>query len=294
MTLLNLYFSPINFKTLIMIKKLFYLTVIAVTFSSCKTAIVPIYVSSGELASLNTGMTKEEAKTKLGNTSPFDILMAENSGCELHQYKYKKPAKMVSSSDANSAQGLTEGNKMYIDESDAFILYKNGKLESVLTNVGKKDAVNLLSDISSAHKTCSEAGLKGCTDPSSLTYNPSAVIDDGSCEYCPCGFTANPNFNDKRKESDCNKKCIKIESNENSGDEGSGNKNNSSKNESTCSDCDIIDKLSKSNANITINLKLDGNSGSRKKSSSVEIQKIKTPKAPKTPKVELKKIKKNK
>jgi len=271
-----------------MIKQIILVSAIAITLSSCKTTIVPVYVSSGELASLNTGMTKEEAKAKLGNTSPFDILMSEQSGCELHQYKYKKPAKLISSSNVNKAQGLTEGEKKYIDESDAYVLFKNGKLESVVTNIGKKDAINLLSDIASAKNTCSEAGLKGCTDPSSLSYNPSAVIDDGSCEYCPCGYDQNPNYNPKRKESDCNKKCIKTQTDKESAS-NSGSDNGSQE----CTDCDIIDKLSKSNANITINLELNEKGNSTKKSDKVAktTKTTKTAKPSKAPKLELKKIK---
>jgi Zn-finger protein len=237
-----------------MIKKLFFWGTIALGISSCKSSItsifdsstVPMYVTTGELASLNTGISKEEAIAKLGNLSPYDVLMAEDKGCEVHHYKYKRPAKEVQPAKANKLEGLKEGEKRYRDESDAYLIYKNGQLETVLTETGKKDVINLLNDIAAAQAVCSEAGLKGCTDPQSLTYNPNAIFDDGSCEYPPCGFEINPNFNPKRPVGDCNQKYIKIAKVE-----------ENVKNEE-CTNCDLIEKLSKANANININLDVNG------------------------------------
>jgi len=241
-----------------MIRNVLLLGGVSIILMSCKgvkmttffdSSEVPMYVTSGELASLTTGMSKEESKSNLGNLSPYDILVAQEDGCELHQYKYKKPAKEMSALKANMAEGLTEGDKRYIDESDAYLIYKNGKLESVLTDAGKEDAINLLNDISAAQVVCSEVGLRGCTDPQSLNYNPNAITDDASCEYCPCSYVKNDNFNSKRPVSDCNTKCIKIKSEEDIDKDDS---------KSNCTNCDLIDKLSKSNANININLDVNG------------------------------------
>jgi hypothetical protein len=240
-----------------MIKKLFFIGSVSISLASCKSggittlfesSTVPMYVTAGELASLNTGMSKQEAKAKLGELSPFDILVSQGDGCEVHHYKYKKPAKELSAAKADKAEGLTEGTKKFKEESNAFLVYKNGKLESVLTDAGKSDAVNVLKSISAVQGACSEAGLKGCTDPKAINYNPNAIIDDGSAEYCPCGYEENPNFNPKRPVSDCNQKCIKIATEEDKKSETQGN---------GCTNCEIIDKLSKSNSNIHINLDLN-------------------------------------
>lgn len=238
-----------------MFKKLFFIGLLTSSLVACKTAIQPMYVSTGEVASLTTGMTKQEAKSMLGNLSPHDILMAQEGGCEVHQYKYKTPEKIVSPSRADKKDGLTEGRKQFVDESDVFLVYKGGKLASVVTNAGKADAIKLMQDIAGAQALCNESNMKGCTDPASLSYNPNAVIDDGSCTYCECGSVPNPNYNPNRPVSDCNQKCVKVETSSENNDPG-------------CTNCDLIDKLSKTNANVNINVSLPTDNGGASKGSS--------------------------
>jgi len=238
-----------------MFKKLLLMSALTGFLMSCKTTIQPMYVSTAELASLNVGMNKVDAKAKLGNLNPHDILMSEEGGCEVHQYKYKTPAKMILMARANTKDGLYDGNKKYVDESDAYLVYKNGMLESVLTNAGKADIHQLLTDISANRAVCNEVGLRGCMDPMSINYNPNAIIDNGSCKYCECGYELNPDFNPNRPVSDCNQQCVKLQ------------KENSTDNQE-CTNCDLIDKLSKANANVNINFQLPdiNQNGTRKQS----------------------------
>ena len=249
-----------------MIKKLFFTSFVALTFVSCKTAIQPNYVTTKEVASLNTGMSKDETKSILGNLSPFDILMAQQGGCEVHLYKYKSPAKEISSSLSTKKEGLSDGDRKFVKESDVYLVFKNGKLESVLTNIGKSDASKLIGQVDELQSVCSEEGLKGCTDPASLNYSSNAIFDDGSCEYCACGTTKNPDFNANRPISDCNQKCIKT------------TKEDDKQESNNCSNCDIIDKLTKANTNVNINLQLptdNTNGTSTKKSDSNKLKSVK-------------------
>jgi flagellar biosynthesis protein FlhB len=48
-----------------MLKKLFFISLLTSSLVACKTAIQPMYVTTGEVASLTTGMTKQEAKKEL-------------------------------------------------------------------------------------------------------------------------------------------------------------------------------------------------------------------------------------
>ncbi len=225
--------------------------------SGCKTRFVllPNYVSSVDLANLTIGSTKAQVKQTLGSVFPFDI-MSGGGACEVHLYKYKTPAKLNTSYEEARAVGLTSGVQQYVDESDAVIVYKDGKLQSMITNIGKRDLDKLINDLTKINDICEEKGLRGCTDPMSLNYNPDAIVSDGACEYCPCEYIKNPNFNSMQPVSECNSKCISIANH----DAGNG--------QVSCSNCEIIDKLTASKATINVNLNLDGDKADEKSKSS--------------------------
>jgi len=213
---------------------------------------VPNYVSASELSKLTVGSNKEQVKQTLGNQYPFDIYTGGNL-CEVHQYKYKVPAKLNLPAQSNKYDGLTNGKPQMVEESDAYLVYKEGKLQSMVTNAGKKDLERLLNDVEKVSDLCTEKGLRGCTDPMSINYNPDAIVSDGSCEYCPCNYIKNPNFNPNQAVSDCNSKCVPA--------------NASKKDDKGCSNCDIIEKLSKS-ANVNLNINMDGGKGGNSNSNN--------------------------
>ena len=72
-------------------KNIAIILLIVISLSSCQVyKIVPNYVSSKELANVTIGQTKEQVRTTLGKTNPYDILAGWSRDCEVHQYNYKK------------------------------------------------------------------------------------------------------------------------------------------------------------------------------------------------------------
>ncbi|MFN5294166.1 MAG: hypothetical protein ACK5BL_01435 [Flavobacteriales bacterium] len=237
--------------------------------SSGKTAVskTPINncVTSAELSNLNIGMSKSQALDALGQTYPYDVLAGDFDGCEVFQYKYKKPKKKSKAGDVGRLS-LTEGLRLFVDESDAYLLFKEGKLEMVLTAIGRAQVMDLLKQTKDMEDACAETGLRGCTDTQALNYNESAIIESGTCEYCPCYYEMNPDFNKKRPVSDCNARCVPIRTEEFVNGElvvkvGGKVVNNNKQDVKTCNDCDIIEQLANSKANVNVTIDMGASSG---------------------------------
>lgn len=222
-------------------------------------------VTSAELSNLNIGMSKSQALDALGQTYPYDVLAGDFEGCEVFQYKYKKPKKKSKAGDVGRLS-LTEGLRLFVDESNAYLLFKAGKLEMVLTEVGREQVMDLLKQTKEMEDACAETGLRGCTDDQALNYNESAIIESGTCEYCPCYYEMNPEFNKKRPVSDCNARCLPIRTEEFIDGElvvkvGGKVINNKPQDEKMCSDCDIIEQLANSKANVNVTIDMGASSG---------------------------------
>ena len=98
-----------------------------------------------------------------------------------HKVKYKQTQKELFPSEEDLESGLTNGRKLYPNtDANAYLVYKNGKLNSLLTEIGKSELEQLLKDVTKITEVCSEKNIRGCMDPQSINYNEEAIIDDGN------------------------------------------------------------------------------------------------------------------
>ena len=242
-------------------------------FNSCKTTeVIPAYspqfTKVENLAKLKVGMTKSSVLTQLENIYPHEILNGTGK-CEIHEYFYLKPQRSINNiTGLLKREELNNGDPKYAEESKAYIVYRNKKLAVVYTDAGPEEIASLLNVQNNIKEECAnEISIpKGCMDPLSLSYDPDALEDDGSCEYCDCGMAPNPEYNDKRPISDCNSRCI----DEDLIDEN-GNIIRKKKEEEKCDKCDLIDALKDSDATVNINI---GSKRSNKKSNKISYKDV--------------------
>jgi hypothetical protein len=225
--------------------------------ASCKSSYVAQHVTTEQLTGVEPGMNKDQALSVFSGIYPFDIMMGTDAGCEVHVYKYYKPSRKLIRFNVQREEYLNTGRKIYEKSAEALVYYQDGKVVLVSTEGNKGKFSNVINKRADDVKACS-GPVKGCMDPTSLTYNPDASEDDGSCKYCDCGSISNPNYNPQRPLSDCNQPCLKLEK-ESSGSEGDD-----------CSLCDMIKAGEKVNLNINMN---SSDLGSSRKSQRVEKSK---------------------
>ena len=248
--------------------------------SSCSTTtqtsirydgtVTPFYTGVEKAINLRAGMNKEEARQTLG-VYPFDILHNQFDGCEIHHYLYTYALRELPQDEAE--KNLNTGIRKESGQSDLFLVFRDGSLETFFSKNGK-EAKSLLEFKEHAKFVCNNPDFlenkRGCTDPEALNYDSEATIDDGSARYCPCGFVKNPWYNAVRPCGD--KECISEEEFDrrrcqelcDAGkqcDCGKGGKKVSVISEKEeCDLCEIIDKaIASPNGNVEIKMNISPN-----------------------------------
>ena len=214
----------------------FFIATIFLMCSCSEYVIVPQYASVEKLNSLTSGMSKDEVSQNL-SVEPYEAYHSTENGCELYGYKYLHKFQEINPKNKHNRGALKGNPPRYDDESDAFLYFENGKLKDLIVadaNVNHEFVDEMIASCNGP--------ISGCTDSSALNYNPDAIINDGSCEFCPCDYYKNPNY-DSNKE--CEEQCIPVD-NGDADNDGDGDE---------AEDCSLCDIVSAANGNVNINIK---------------------------------------
>ena len=233
-------------------KRILHLLLVILVFSSCSNIIIPYYTTVDKMTKINPGMSKENVVTTLG-IEPYEIFHGIENGCEVHQFKYKHAE--FKHGTLNSYQNI-KGAKRYVDPSNVYIYYRDGKVESLVTDDGKKGGSMVLSFAQQLQESCDGLPnpIYGCMDKKALNYNKKAtlqrdgdvsesgtVLTIGDCEYCICDYKENKKYDPVK---DCGPRCIPEKKPKKQKEEILLNG----------SDCTLCDLAEKENAQINIDL----------------------------------------
>ena len=116
----------------------------ALMFNGC--SLFPKYTSSERLYQIQPGNTYESVVATLG-CDPHNLLSKQLEGRDIYVYKYKIVERKFSPRRINwrGIGAETRGREMYNPSwEDAFLIFKEDKLESVITTVGRRSSTTLI------------------------------------------------------------------------------------------------------------------------------------------------------
>ena len=118
---------------------------VALLFTSCNTeSQFAKFTSNDRLYQIQTGNSYETVVSTLG-CEPYNLLSKQADGYDIYVYKYKIVERKFSAKIINERGSESAGQEVYKGkEETAFLIFKNNKLESVVTGEGRKDATNLV------------------------------------------------------------------------------------------------------------------------------------------------------
>ena len=125
-------------------KKFILLCVVAISallISSCSISKpqYPKYTSSDRLYQLRIGDSFETVVSVLG-CEPYNLLSKQADGYDIYVYKYKIVERRFDAKVINERGSESSGTEIYKGkELNVFLVFKNNKLESVITDEGRKD-----------------------------------------------------------------------------------------------------------------------------------------------------------
>lgn len=115
--------------------------VIAIMFTSCNVVSqYAKFTSSDRLYQVQTGSSYETVVATLG-CEPYNLLAKQADGYDIYVYKYKIVERWANPKYINERGSEAGGDEVYKGkEESAFLIFKDNKLESILTGEGRRNA----------------------------------------------------------------------------------------------------------------------------------------------------------
>lgn len=112
-----------------------------IILSSCNTeSQFAKFTSSDRLYQVKPGNSYETVVSTLG-CEPYNLLSKQADGYDIYVYKYKIVERKFSGKLINESGSESAGTEIYRGkEETAFVIFKDNKLESIVTGEGRKDA----------------------------------------------------------------------------------------------------------------------------------------------------------
>ncbi|SFT87896.1 hypothetical protein SAMN05216474_2862 [Lishizhenia tianjinensis] len=114
---------------------------------SYKTSkVLPYYTEPAKIVKLQNGMTLTQINSVLG-IEPYDVYHMQDDGSTVLVYKYRlkeRKIEVTTSDDLTNQASQTSGTVYFTEEYKVYILLQDGKLQSLITDAGRKDSKYIL------------------------------------------------------------------------------------------------------------------------------------------------------
>lgn len=118
-------------------------------FAACNSLykVIPYYTEPSKIAQLSVNMELSKVNQVLG-IEPYDVYHMQDDGSSILVYAYRRKERKIKKADKPEniygPESQTNGEVWYTSEGFAYLLFNKGKLQSLITDEGRKSSKAIL------------------------------------------------------------------------------------------------------------------------------------------------------
>lgn len=117
---------------------------VAFSFSGCQVGQFAKFTSSDRLYQIQVGDSYETVVSTLG-CEPYNLMSKQADGYDIYVYLYKIVEREINPARINDRGSESAGREVYKDKEEiVYLVFKDNKLESAITGLGRKDSPRLV------------------------------------------------------------------------------------------------------------------------------------------------------